>query len=660
MTIMASSYFGINTTGGTGSDTIVVAPLSTNNTTTDRVATVSINNETVRVTQYGKPYLSPMGGTVFIAPATGQTVQLTVHTHYDVQFRNKPSWITINDGQGNNITSAQTISSSVANGKTYNFVVAPNTGNDERVTSNFGLWHYVKGTLQQSFVEISVTQPQGAEDYIAIDDFTLDWDSVSNKNLEIRANVPYTVTNSNTADFTLTGADGTEKIKANAVNSGTTRKTTTITVTSTKPSFVFSTSATITQLREPRVSLNSGRTVPWSGGTKPVEVVSDYYWWPSPTVNPDTNAYFDYITMSGKTADQNLAPQPSGNTYNFTWDSNTGAYTRNGTIKVAYLKNDNTVAESTGYFDFSQDNQASTTFEVVPARLPSNVSSDRVPSGGGVYTLEVVTSRPWAVTATRSHCTVSPSAATGNTIVTVTVPPSNYTGTTYHTVEGLQFRTNDAEMVASQMVYVYQYDHYQAEPNYLVVSPTAATVASTSGHTSLTVSANTDWALTSSPSWLKVRKTVYGSSQLVTGGTSGSTTIYAHRDENSGETRTGTVSFSAVGVTAGTVYTQNGSVTPVPTGYLGLDPPEWSSIPARGITLEVEWDNPSNEDYVINVLPWAAFYDGDDMTSNMLNTIPANSTGTMYLIVGRSFTHREGAIIFESDSDRLSFYVSQS
>ena len=182
------------------------------------------------------------------------------------------------------------------------------------------------------------------------------------------------------------------------------------------------------------------------------------------------------------------------------------------------------------------------------------------------------------------------------------------------------------------------------------MTPTASTVTSTSGHTSLTVSANTNWALTSSPSWLKIRKSVFGSSQLVVSGSSGSTTVYAHREENSGETRTGTVYFSAVGVTTGIVYTQDGSVTPTPTGYLGLDPPEWSSIPAAGIALEVDWDNPSNEDYVINVLSWAAFYDGEDMTSNMLNTIPANSTGTMYLIVGRSFTHREGAIIFESNS----------
>lgn len=580
---MASSYFSINPTGGTGNANITVAPLSTNPTKTDRVATITINDKTVRVTQYGVPYLSPTGGTAFVAYETGQTVQFQVHTHYPVQFRNKPSWITIDDGNGNTISSSQTIQPNVANGKVYNFVIAPNTGTTQRTTSNFGLWHYVGGTLQNDFTEVSVTQPAGADNYLYLVPFNIDWDDTSDILLGTRANVTYTVSNSNTSEFTLTGTDGTEKLRANDVNTNNIRKDTTITLTSTDPNFVFTTAYTFSQLREPIITLNGGSSIPWSGGTKEINVVSDYYWWLKPTVNPDTNAHYDYITMSGKTADENIEPQVNGHNYQLTWDSNTGATTRNDVIRVGYIKNDNTVASSTTSAEFSQANQASTTLEVVPQRVPS---TGYAPNTGGVYTLEIITNRPWISQSSRQWCSVSPTSGIGNTTVAVTVPPASASSQTYRIADTLTFLTNDAEMRAWKSLSVYQYDiGYPVQVDYLTItnpsSPT--TVSSASGHTQIVVSASTDWVVDEKPDWITLRKTVYTASSIVTGGTSGSTTFYAHRGENSGYTRGDSIVLSADNLSATLVINQDG--IPLPTvESISITPSSFTNV-SSGLTM---------------------------------------------------------------------------
>lgn len=518
MTTMASSYFTISPTGGTGDGVITVTPTGNNMTINDRVATVSVCGQTVTVTHWGIPSIQRLyGQEPVLAPASGDTYQFRVKTHYQVQFCNKPDWVVIDDGAGNTITSAQTIEANVANNHTYNFTVLPNTSNNSRqAPANFGLWHKMGGVLQQVYDEVEISQDAGAEDYIVITPLTLDWDSTTAHSLSIEANVPYTVSNSNTTDFTLGGTSGAETIKANASNSGTTKKTTTVTVTSTKSGFNFSTSATITQLREPRINIiGSALNIPWSGGVEYAEVTSDYYWWLRPTVRPDSNAYYEYITMAGKTQDTNLTPTAA--TYTLTWDENTG-YERRGYIGVGYLKNNGTTASSHTSFEFSQKSQASTTFEVTPVRIPE---TGFVSSGGGVYTLNVVTERPWLCESTHRWCTVSPTQGTGNTNVTVTVPPASAEGSSHKIVDGLSFSTNDAEMGADQTVYVYQYDRY-VEPPYVVADPDDFDISSATSSYAYTVSSNTNWYV-----YLVDEEgypTIEWIDMTTTGGTSGYTT----------------------------------------------------------------------------------------------------------------------------------------
>lgn len=488
---MASNYFTISPTGGTGDGVITVTPTGNNMTVNDKVATVSVCGQTVTVTHWGIPSIVRVGGQEPIsAPASGGTYQFRVQTHYKVKFQNIPSWIHIYDGN-TEITSANTIEASVANGRTYSVVVDPNsTTNDRSTPANFGMYHLMNDVVQTIYYdEISISQPQGAEDWLTIQPLTLDWNNTSAVTLVINSSVAYSITNSNTTDFTLGGSVGNYNIRANDVNSGSTRRETMITVTSQKASFTYSATCTVTQLREPRINNVGGNSVAWSGGTLYAGVTSDYYWWLKPTVRPDTNAYYEYITMSAKTMDENMQPVPSGQTFSLDFSQNTEASSRQNYIRVGYTKNDGTIASSSTSFYFNQANQASTTFEVVPDRVPE---TGYVSSGGGVYTLNVVTQRPWGVYTTHRWCTLSPTSGVGNTTVTVTVPPASAEGSSYKIVDGLAFGTTDAEMGAYQTVDVYQYDKYTEAP-YVVVDPDDFDISSATNSYTYTVSANTDW-----------------------------------------------------------------------------------------------------------------------------------------------------------------------
>ena len=572
--IMASNHFTINPNMGIDNGTVVVTPSSTNDTQEDKIAIVTIDNGVntidVRVTHYGKPSIEIVDGAEPVsAPASGATYQFLVKTHYDVMFRNKPDWITIDDGQGNYITSAQTISSNVANGKTYNFNVLPNATNNSRSTSNFGLWHKIGGTVQQTYDEVSISQPQGAGDYIFVNPTSmLDWDSTTAKNITIDANVTYSVSHSNTSEFTLTEGNGYVSIKANAQNTGYALKTDTISIVSTKAGYSYTATCVVTQVRQPRIQLNSSGTINPTGGTGSVWVVSDYDWWIEPTVSPDTSPAHSYITMQGKTADTNLEPT-TGSAYTLVWTSNDGNI-RNDNLYVGYNKTDGTTGQSATYANFTQDRAASAELSVNPNRIPSN-SGEYVSSGGGVYTVEVITNRAWKLNGTPQVCTVSPTSASAGTNVTVTVPPATHTSSSYRLVDHIYFVTNDGGQIASDNVAVFQYDNYP-EPEYIVVNPTTFNVDSgTSSNNTFTVSANTNWYAYivdtegDTLTWMDM---------TTTAGTAGYTTglhFEVNQANNSASARTGIIKFTTGSPTTVATITVNQAgtgVTPVVEDYI--------------------------------------------------------------------------------------------
>lgn len=467
---MASSYFNISPTGGTDNGTVIVTPLSVNNTHNDRISTVTITNggivRTINCNQWAIPSLT--GTKVISAPATGATYQLSVKTHYPIQFRYKPDWVDIDDGQGTYIASGDTIQPNVANGKTYNFTVKPNSTNDSRNTTNFGLYFYQGSTLQNSFDEVSITQPQGAADYITVpSSIALDWNSTNAKTIPVTANVGWRAELSNTTDFTLAGGQGIVTVRANTTNATTERKVTNLSIISTKASFPYTATCVVTQFREPTITVIDGFDVPPTGGTKSVRVTSDYSWWIQPTVEPDAAANIPYITMADKISGQNMAPTNAG-AFALTWDAHPYGITRRDDLYVGYLLTDNsTTARSTTYVEYEQETEVSQDIQLEPTRIPESVSS-YVSSGGGSYTVQLTTSRAWQLNSSPMFCTVSPTAGTGSAVISITVPANSEDRARN---ENLYFATTSAP-IADNHVSVFQEAAYIPS---ISISPSALT-----------------------------------------------------------------------------------------------------------------------------------------------------------------------------------------
>ncbi len=754
MTAMASNYFTISPTGGTGSATIDISSLQANNTTDDRVAIITITNgsvtKTVTATQFGKPSITGLTFPIS-APATGASYTFTIKTHYNVQFRNKPDWVKIDDGQGNYISSATTITADVANGKTYNLTVDPNADNDDRST-DFGMYHYMFGNLMSDYVSMGISQPQGAEDFITIPStIALDWDDTNAKTILVNANVTWSASISNTSEFELAGGNGYVTVRAKANNTGSTRKSTTLSIASTKASFPYTATCVVTQFRQPTISPQDGSTVPPTGGSKTVRVVSDYYWWIQPTVMPETpSANIPYITMTGKVAGQNMAPTEGAN-YTLTWNSNDGNI-RNDNLYVGFLKTDNSsTGRSATYANFTQDNEASETLSVSPNRIPENATS-YVSSGGGTYQVVVTTGRAWQLNGTPSFCVVNPSTGSGTTTVTITVPATDLNR---YRSESIYFVTNDGGQIASDSVAVYQESIYEEEP-YIVVdteymeipsgansysfsvsantnwsavmeewihmSPTTGGTGNTShsfsvdensGATrdgsidfvplgagmsiaflnirqasgvtpvvdtitlsstgasigsgasviqSLTVTASNNWTLSTDVNWLEWYSSMWDETTPLTGGTSGTTTIYRRVSANSGSSRTGTTTFTCGTATTTYTLTQDAAYEPTPVGNLELDPAQISPASRTRQMYEVEVWNDTEENYIVDYGDdWAKFYDGPDpSTADEVSVIEWGERLTIWLEV-QAGQNRSMTITFtgEDSGTQVGFYVNQ-
>lgn len=632
---MASNYFTISPTGGTGNANLDIRASQLNNTTNDRVAVVSITNgvvtKTVTATQFGKPSITGLSFPIS-APATGASYTFTVHTHYTVQFVDKPDWVKIDDGQGNYISSATTITAEVANGKTYNLTVDPNADNNSR-TASFGMYHYLAGNLMPDYVSMGISQPQGAEDYITIPStIALDWDDTNAKTIPVTANVTWSASIDNTTDFTLAGGQGYVTVRANASNNGSTRKSTTLSVASTKAGFSYTATCVVTQFRQPTISIVDGGTVPPTGGSKTVRVVSDYYWWIQPTVMPETpTANIPYITMTGKVAGQNMSPTEGAN-YTLTWNSNNGNI-RNDNLYVGYLKTDNsTTGRSATYANYTQNNEASETLSVSPNRIPENATS-YVSSGGGTYQVVVTTGRVWQLNGTPSFCTVSPTTGNGTTTVTITVPA---TSLNRYRSESIYFVTNDGGQIASDSVAVYQEGIYQEEP-YIVVDPDYVEfITSGSNSSQFTVSANTQWSCVMEE-WIHMSPTTGG-----TGNTSHSFSV----DENSGATRDGSIDFVPLGAGTSIAFLnirQASGTTPVVVDTISVSPSSnsigsgTSVLNSVYVTASTAWSITSSPNWIT----WATTA-GTAGTQFIYWNADANSgtsrTGTTTFVAGTAST----------------------
>lgn len=115
-----------------GSGTVNVNPRELNDSKANYTAMVTVSattggiKKTISVTQLWEPYFD--GYNDEILEATGGSVDLYVHTLYDICFKDIPNYITLTDPQGNIVTNNQTVAASIANDGAFRFTSNANTG----------------------------------------------------------------------------------------------------------------------------------------------------------------------------------------------------------------------------------------------------------------------------------------------------------------------------------------------------------------------------------------------------------------------------------------------------------------------------------------------------------------------------------------------------
>lgn len=160
---MASENFIYQPTTGSGNGTITVTANSNNANGTDRTATLTITNgaasKNVTIKQKYRPYFTQNAGSTF--PATGGSLNYTVHTEYDVVFRSVPTWIAISQN-GTAIAEGQRLTPAEADNKTFTFTAEANTGESRSVGTTFNMGHYLSTGLCRDVSYFSLSQ-EGAK-----------------------------------------------------------------------------------------------------------------------------------------------------------------------------------------------------------------------------------------------------------------------------------------------------------------------------------------------------------------------------------------------------------------------------------------------------------------------------------------------------------------
>lgn len=567
--------FTITPTSGTGDgylgQTVAVTPTAKNLTSGDKVTIVTISGmgttKQVTLNHWGIPSIQRSGsGNV---PANGGTLSYTINTHYMFMFQNTPSWITISDSNGNVYVDDYGYPASMADGVTFYFSIAANTGTS-RSSSGMTFKHYYKGQVSTFYTDLVITQEAGSAqvDYINVDvpSIVYDWDdSGVTKTINVSSNVSW-IAASTSGNFSIVNGssgngNGVITVKVNDSNTST---------ASTKTGYVaitdgsITTNVSLTQYRQPRLIYNGTISlgqidIEPSGETINMTFASDYNWWFYPQISTT------YITMkqngSTITPPSSSSPSlPTAATYSFTWALNDGNV-RNDSLNIAYQRVGGGTANA--YRNFStvhQEHYYSDTFDVSPNRIPETGYAS---SGGGVYTVVVTTDRSWQLSSSPQRCTVSPTSGNGNTTVTVTIPAAVRSGSSYSIIDTLWFATNDGGEILSDSVTVYQYDNY-VEPPYINVEPDAIEIPSGANIYSFTVTANTKWSAVFED-WMSMSPT--------TGGT-GVTTHSFSVSANTGAERNGSLDFTPLG--AGTaiehLYVRQSAGTPVVADSISVSP----------------------------------------------------------------------------------------
>ena len=177
------------------------------------------------------------------------------------------------------------------------------------------------------------------------------------------------------------------------------------------------------------------------------------------------------------------------------------------------------------------------------------------------------------------------------------------------------------------------------------------------------MTASNNWTLSTNVDWYDWRSSIFAETPL-TGGTSGTTTIYRRVSENSGSSRTGTTTFTCG--TASTTYTLQQAEAyeePTPVGYLELDPAQISPASSSYQIYEVEVYNNTEHNYqVVYGADWVKFYDGPyPSTAEEVSVIEWGERVNIWLEVQAGHNGTTTILFVNEDDpdDYVSFIVNQ-
>ena len=347
--------------------------------------------------------------------------------------------------------------------------------------------------------------------------------------------------------------------------------------------------------------------------------------WSATVQDPD---WIDFTILYG----------PSGYTTGLTFDTeaNTGS-TRQGHITF-------TAGTATDSIIVGQQSA------IIPDTIETNATVlGPASSAGTVVTLRVRSTADWTIPRYPRWVTISPLSGAASTAYTnVSINVSSNPGPSRS-----DFIQITAGTATPKVVSISQ----NANSNFIKIIPSAATY--TSGLTragNLTVSASTDWRIVDKPSWVTFRSTTAMTSQTLTGGTSGNTTVWIEVDENTGDTRSGSAAFALENTSYSgfwTVTQDEGGLPDPEEGILHIYPEEdITDITSMGGYYSVlfENDDANAEDWLISYSDdWMQFY-YDNQGNNPADYIYAGQTTYLFLKVNPTDINRSGAVIFTGEA----------
>lgn len=616
-----------------------------NDLITSGTVTDGLTSKSFTLVHWGVPYIRQFGSSPQVSAAGGRLLY-NVYTHYPFVFRSVPTWVHISDSVGHQIQEGQTIpeSSAMTNGylTTYYVDVDENTGHSRDTYGTFNMGHYIGPnytTLGERKSWIVIEQEAGEEtpEYIYFNPTAITFDATANTN-----DTKQVVVNSSsrwngnlvlydTNKFTISPDNG---------QSGET------TVTITYVGDYLPATGYRTQLNIYAIDGTSGMSITKASAATPVE--EDYI-----VVSPRSFSLLSASTQGNSFSvsantlwsatveddwiDLSILYGPSGYTsgLSFDTDANTGS-TRQGHINFsAGTATDSISIEQQSVF--------------IPDTIETNVTIIGPASSAGTqqypYTFRVRSTADWTISRYPRWVTISPLTGAASTAYTnVSVSVSSNPGPS---------RSDYIQITAGTATPKVLNISQNANSNFIKVTPTAATF--TSGVTRaehLNVSASTDWRITSKPSWVTFRSTTAMTSQTVSAGTSGDTTVWFSVSENTGDTRSGSAAFALENTSYIGIWTVTQDAA-ASEGTLHIYPEDdLTDITSMGGVYSVHFENNDNdaEDWFITYSDdWMQFY-YDNQCTLPAEYISAGQTTYLFLKVNQTDVNRSGAVIFTGEA----------